>query len=433
MNLSIVSNYSDSTDKREKLWLSTIANVGITSAELLPNSYYDPGRRVYGNDKYIYKIILFEFEKTSNLRVHDVKGEYNVLRDCVGLPGIPAAIQYQRNNNYELLVVERMDGKPLDPGGLGILKLLTIMCKLSRILFRLACKGICHNDIKSNNVLLTREENVSLIDFDQATRANFIIAIIRSFLGIKIGERKVHGNLMTLVKESLKENLPLWMIKILKKIMGREVDNKLPTLPKRASHTLKTLLKAWRIAQVSDASSPGITVAYYSLNFESYKFPGERPWENRWKELSAITDYSDKRILELGCNMSLLSCFLLKEKRPAAVIGVDVDADILEAARLVATAFNVDLVYKQLNFDSADNWEGTLTEFRADIVFALNVLNWVQDKKRFLTFLGGYNEIIFEGHDDFETECNRFRKMGFKDIKLVHISERKRHILHCRK
>jgi 2-polyprenyl-3-methyl-5-hydroxy-6-metoxy-1,4-benzoquinol methylase len=149
--------------------------------------------------------------------------------------------------------------------------------------------------------------------------------------------------------------------------------------------------------------------------------------------LSAITDYSEKRILELGCNMSFLSCFLLKERRAAATMGVDVDATILEAARLVASSLGVEPEYKQLDFDSLGNWEAELAEFKPDIVFALNVLNWVQDKKRFLAFLGCYSEVIIEGHGDVETECNRFRALGFNDIKLISTSERNRPIIHCQK
>jgi hypothetical protein len=32
-------------------------------------------------------------------------------------------------------------------------------------------------------------------------------------------------------------------------------------------------------------------------------------------------------------------------------------------------------------------------------VFALNLLNWVEDKTRLLAVLGRFEELIFEGHD----------------------------------
>jgi hypothetical protein len=131
--------------------------------------------------------------------------------------------------------------------------------------------------------------------------------------------------------------------------------------------------------------------------------------------------------------MSLLSCFLLKEGKATAAMGVDVDPSILEAAKLVSSALGVDPVYRQQDFDSPSGWENELKEFKPDLVFALNVLNWVQDKERFLNFLGCFDEIIFEGHDDFETERNNFKARGFRNIKLISITERKRPVIHCRR
>jgi serine/threonine protein kinase len=202
MSLHIISSKSGSSDEVELLWRSVIKEIGINSAELLSSSYFDSGRRVYAGDKYIYKIVLLEHEKTSKKRAQNMKGEYRILMYCSGIKGIPAAIQFQHNNDYEMLVSERLDGVPVNK--FGILRLLLITCKLGVILFRLACRGISHNDIKCSNVLLTDKGVVSLIDFDQAARSSFIMGIIRSFLGIKIGGVNVYGCLMTVVKECLK-------------------------------------------------------------------------------------------------------------------------------------------------------------------------------------------------------------------------------------
>lgn len=207
----------------------------------------------------------------------------------------------------------------------------------------------------------------------------------------------------------------------------------LPVLPDNASPQLKTLLEAWKLAQASDASSPGIRIAYYSFDYEGYHFPGERPWRERWSVLSSVSNYSGKRILELGCNMSLLSCHLLREKGASQALAVDIDKKVLSAAEMTASALGVKPLYRQQNLDAPDDWESSLTAFRPDIVFALNVLNWVQDKQRLMNFLGRFNEVIFEGHDSFDTESARFRAVGFKQIKLVATSERNRDILHCLK
>jgi hypothetical protein len=66
-------------------------------------------------------------------------------------------------------------------------------------------------------------------------------------------------------------------------------------------------------------------------------------------------------------------------------------------------------------------------------VFALSVLNWVQDKQRLLDFLGRFEEVIFEGHDSFDVESRQLGSVGFKQIDIVGVSERGRKIIHCRK
>ena len=146
-----------------------------------------------------------------------------------------------------------------------------------------------------------------------------------------------------------------------------------------------------------------------------------------------MTDYEGKTILELGCNMGLLSIYLLKEAGAANSIGVDHDKKILESAKLISEVFEVNPVFRQINFDSAKDWESELSSYKIDVVFALNVLNWVNDKERFLRFLSNFPEVIFEGHDTTEVERKRFEQVGFNTIEEIGYSERERIILKCRK
>jgi hypothetical protein len=95
--------------------------------------------------------------------------------------------------------------------------------------------------------------------------------------------------------------------------------------------------------------------------------------------------------------------------------------------------FEVNPRFEQINFDSAKDWESELLSQDIEIVFALNVLNWVNDKERFLRFLSNFPEIIFEGHDTTEVERKRFEKIGFNIIEEIGYSERERIILRCRK
>jgi hypothetical protein len=112
---------------------------------------------------------------------------------------------------------------------------------------------------------------------------------------------------------------------------------------------------------------------------------------------------------------------------------VDHDQSILVAASKVAEAFGVSALLTRVDFDSPEAWEESLLEFRPDIVFALNVLNWLDDKKRFLQFLGQFQELIFEGHDSFRVEQERLQAVGYSKVRLVGITERARPLIHCQK
>ena len=240
--------------------------------------------------------------------------------------------------------------------------------------------------------------------------------------------------MITIIKDYLRKKFPQ-IVFLLKKLSGKKFPEieRLPTLNENADPKLKKLLRAWILAQKSNASSPGIPIAYYSLEFNGIRFPGERPWIKRWDELKNISDYSGKTIIELGCNMGLLSTFLLKEANAKKCIAVDGDKKILRSAEIISNVLQVKPEYLQINFDSNDDWEAKLYKFEADLIFALNVLNWVKDKGRFLSFLSKAPEVIFEGHDLPEIEKARFLKLGFTNVEEIGYSERKRIILRCRK
>ena len=169
-------------------------------------------------------------------------------------------------------------------------------------------------------------------------------AFARNFIGLTLNEVIVHHSLMTLVKIWLRLTLPRLVYETFKRLLKpgtQYAGTQLAALPDDAGLQLKQMHKAWAIAQRSSANAPGDVIAYYSFDLASFHLPGERPWLERWTVMRQLTEYKGKRILELGCNMALLSCFLLKQNQAAAALAVDLDADILEAARLVASAFEV--------------------------------------------------------------------------------------------
>lgn len=423
-------------DRAGTLWQQCQTLFNIESGTLLWESRNFLFRKVYVANDLVYKVVDLRYDPTISLRAQDLAGEFSILKLCAEVAGVPSPIAYHKTDEFEVIVMKRLPGEPLSNLTVGCFRLFIILAKLGIILLRLSWRGISHNDIKRENLLITPDNSVSLVDFDQASRTNFPASVASQFFGISTGENKVHGSIISMLKNYLRQALPPKAVKVLKRLRSRKAMEKLRTLPvlqDDANSQLRTLLKAWKMAQESDANAPGQHLAYYSLSLEGCYFPGERPWIERWDMLRSITDYSGKRILELGCNMGLLSTYLLKYSNVKAAFAVDIDTRILEVAKLISTAFGVKPVLKVQDFDTPDDWESQLIDFKPDIVFALNVLNWVQDKQRLLDFLGRFEEVIFEGHDNFDVERKRLSDVGFKEINIVGVSERGREVMYCRK
>jgi SAM-dependent methyltransferase len=191
---------------------------------------------------------------------------------------------------------------------------------------------------------------------------------------------------------------------------------------------LNILAEAWDIAARSNASSPGMPLAYYSLDICGINFPGERPWLLRWNIIRHKIDFKGKKFLELGCNLGLLATHA-KLSGASTCLGLDIDHDIVQAASLVSRAFDVVVGFRQLNLDDPLQWEDEIGGY--DIVSALSVMHWVKNKKRVRSFLGRHKELIYEGHEaDIEAEEN-LRKIGFTQISSIGQSERGRRVFHA--
>jgi len=401
----------------------------------ISESEADTSRKTYLLNDVIIKSRKLDDDKSAHLRHNDLKQEYEILKVSDAVKGIPKALHYYKNELYELLFLSYLPGLQLRNLQLSFFQTVKVMLQVLKVLVRLSGKRICHNDVTPQNVLLTDKNSVSLVDFDQAVRTTIGKAFAGNIFGIKSGESKVSYGLNTIIKDYLRKHFPNFLYSI-KRLLGRNPEfekHELPSIKDDADPKLKKLLDAWRLAQKSNASAPALPLAYYAIDFEGYHFPGERPWNERWERLKNLSAYSGKTILELGCNMGLLSIHLLKEAGAAKCIGIDHDKKILESAKLISEVFDVGPQFKQINFDAAKDWEGEFLSSNIDIIFALNVLNWVNDKERLLKFLSNFPEVIFEGHDTTEVERKRFEQIGFNSIEEIGYSERERIILRCRK
>lgn len=179
---------------------------------------------------------------------------------------------------------------------------------------------------------------------------------------------------------------------------------------------LKLLAQAWTIPTGGSNGK-----SYNQITLNGIDFPGERNWNERWALIQGATNYQNKKILELGCNVALASTYLLKYRNAGLCTAIDRPDDLLalhgmpyliQAADMIHQAFHVSPHILQIDMNHAD-YEKELG-YDYDILFCMSFLKWVDDKDRLLEYLSHFREIIFEGHEEDAIEIQRFQNKGFQ-------------------
>jgi predicted Ser/Thr protein kinase len=413
----------------EQDWQSFLEREGIRDIREQWVSPLDIGRRVILHGDLVTKFVMWSHDQTSDQRNGNLQSEYVILKLLESVKGVPVAYCYDSDDVGARLDLEHIDATSWAARHCTFVENMIILTRVLAILWQVSSRGVAHLDLRLENILIDSKNYCYIIDFDQSVVTTSFNAVLANFMGLSRGDIILKQRFG---KTVIKKILPTILIDQIRKIrhgIFNTEKRKLPEIEESTAIEVKRMIKAWQWAQKSDANAPGDSLAYYSLEFEGVKFPGERPWEERWEVLSKIEDFRGRRVLELGCNMGLLSTYLMKFENASAAIGVDYEQKIIESADIVSEVFGVNVRHIQADFDRDDNWEQPLIDFEPDVVFALNVLNWLDDKQRFLNFLGQFNTVIIEGHESKEVEVERLKGVGFRNHNLIHISERGRPII----
>ncbi|MMZ44627.1 Ubiquinone biosynthesis O-methyltransferase [compost metagenome] len=129
--------------------------------------------------------------------------------------------------------------------------------------------------------------------------------------------------------------------------------------------------------------------AYHSLNHNEIYINGARDLKIRSRILDDIYFQPNERILDVGCNMGLLSHYL--HDRGCIVTGIDLDPYVIYGAKIVSN-----ILHKKIDFKCID--ADTLTEQKVfDTIFMFSVLQHIEDVKKFGKYISGKcNRIIIE-------------------------------------
>jgi len=402
-------------------------------AQLIFVSRFSSNRRIYLLGDRIAKVRKITREPFK--REQGLKGEFRLLsrlRDVYGVPQNPA---YIYEDGWEALQYDYVRGKKLETliNERSTYLKIQILLRILKLIVSINRHSIAHRDTKPENIIVSEEGMVHLLDFDQAVEIAVHRAMLIDIFGIEKVMHQSEFSFRMLFQKATNGRFrfmrfflrPFKIILRLFEDLSYQENFQSLEQAKTEDDDIKVLEQAWQIGRRSNANSPGQEVAYYSFDLADFHFHGERPWVFRWHEISKRVDFKGKRILELGCNLGLFSAFA-RRMGASKCVGVDRDGEILEGARLVSKALHVQNEFYQVDFDSDDAWEDKLRGF--DLVIALSIVNWLRNKNRFLSFLGEHTEVLYEGHESIEVEFGRLRRAGFNKIELIMLTERDRPI-----
>jgi hypothetical protein len=398
----------------EGRWDRIVAEILSPNAELVSVSRWIPDSRAYAESGRIAVIRMARHAAYGSL------AGAAAAQVKLGIPG-----EYVRGDGWEALMMPRVEGVTLEGliPHIGRRERLRLLLKVVVEIRRMHEHGVAHGDLRPDNVIVTPTGAVQLVDFDRAAVVGPLRAAMADWLGL--GARgpspKPYWKLLLLTLEPRTRSAFLRLRSVL------SIDQGQPT---PSDPTLRLLGHAWDLARTSSANAPGQDIAYYAFSFAGHHFPGERAWYERWEPIRHRVDFTGKRVIELGCNMGLLSSFAMLHGASYA-IGVDHSTRIVEAARLVASALGTSAQFECVDLVSDLGWERRLSD--GDIVTAMSLVHWLPSPDRVLRFLSGHAELIYEGHDTLAVETSRLRRLGFVEIEVLCRTARGREVLYARR
>ncbi len=429
--------------KEQEEWDRFIRDSIGQNAVLVSVSKFSSDCRVYRVNDSIFKIRRFT-PSSMRGRNNSFEDECLVMRQLSAVTGTPAVRGYKRMDRWEQLELELLPelhgydptfGMPHETFK-DFWSVIAVTLQINRL-------GCSHGDLHWRNVGRNVKGGISVFDFDQACLASPWRCVMRDLFGFGTCERRSEFSLFNRLRYVQGVGVLLRaMVRLTKDVLAflsRPHSSSLQrsrfaksTFMQRVmlqeDLALKTLAEAWSIAARSKASAPDTDIAYYSIDIGGINFPGERPWILRWERIRKNLDFKGKRLLELGCNMGLLSIHA-KLSGAAFCLGVDTDKDILLAANLASRAFGTNVEHRPVDLGDSFRWEEELNGF--DIVSALSVLHWIEDKERVWSFISKHKEVLYEGHESEQEAEDNLRKAGFIHIVPLGTTERNRQMFYA--
>jgi len=292
--------------------------------------------------KFFIKVQIKKFFKRKN----DILNEISVIEElnkkkCVSCPQLEeiGKIKFKdcKNDFFELFDTKSMDVP--DDHLIHYYKSVYIENNNSFIIGDLILAlieqksiGIFHNDIKPENIIIDDNKNLFLVDYDQSFRIDKGI----QDLGV-----------LDYVRWTVKQDF------INYKVSKKGWIRHFPYL--RYNSHIKSLFKnqSFNLLNTSYYKNQQTTNtkngAYHTINHKDVFVDGVRELRDRQLILDKINFKKNERVLDIGCNVGLLSHYLFK--RGCNVSGYEMDSPIVNAAMIISNIFGFKIDFKTFDLD----------------------------------------------------------------------------------
>ena len=413
-------------------WAQFVQRYLGPGAWLVYVSTLDTDRRIYRFGDRIAKVVRLrgEGKRLSRWYGQTLEHEYRVLSH-LNERGIRSSPMLNGVPGWQVLEMDFVAGQGFSAawGARGLLGKLTLLWATAAALNRVHRCGVWHGDLSSANVSVDRGGRVALLDWGDASFQAPFAATMNEYARIMFGR---HRLLQRVARRVALRMVPS-SAAIYRRIKLRHqppfamnIADEATAAPFRAD--LEILERGWARAARWN-SGEGRWLAYPCLTLLGVHFDGARSWPLRWNRITEVVDFRNKAVVDLGCNLGILTTFSMIAGARSAT-GVEADAELIDAARDVAAAFGVPATFLQKDLGSTESWEDDVAG--ADLVVAMNIMEWVSDRPRLLKFIGLHKEVLYEGHEALGVECERLRSVGFGHIELVTVSDLGRAVLYGR-
>lgn len=275
--------------------------------------------------------------------------------------------------------------------------------------------GLSHRDIHAKNVFVV-EGQIKIIDFEYLVSAP-TISFWDSYdvTGLGMDSPGSSGR-MCFTKDD-----PMAILKCL----GITLEEMKTRLQEKLMEELIKASGGFHSRNGEHSRNKG--AVYASFGLPGFRVPAEmaqRDTEKRLKKLEVKwEDISDKRILDLGCNIGAV-LFSLQQYNPKECVGIEYCEEMVRIAKKI-TAF---AGYTDISFNHYDIDEIIPGEFEDyDTVFALAINKHVKDPQKLYQYLGRATAgtLYFEANagTDPDEVFDNLRKAGFAVVERLGVCD----------